>query len=145
MSQINAANLFKILEQSDEFHIEDAKIGFALELKRAMEREKISKSELAERLSVSRPMVTKLLRGNANVTIETMVKAARRLRGNIFISIVREECSARLFEIVRSEMARPHPSHKVNLSKPLVEKAWDYASNDVQYGASVNETKPVAA
>jgi transcriptional regulator with XRE-family HTH domain len=141
MASINAAEFFRSLEDSDEFHFESAKLEFAMELKRAMEREGLNNAQLAERLGVSRPMVTKLLRGDANVTIETMVKAARRLGGKLFIRLVRDGSSARFFEVARSAMARPHyVGHLPAAAKHEAQQgAWYCAANDE------NENQSLAA
>lgn len=95
MNNIDAVAFFKEIESSDEFHYESAKLEFALKLKRAMERENLKNAQLVERLGVSRSTVSKLLRGDANVTIETMVKGCRALGGRLFIKIACESYSAR--------------------------------------------------
>lgn len=84
------ARAFANLKSTDSFRIELAKQEFALEIRRAMLREDISNAALADRLGVSRPTVTKLLRGDANVTIEAMVKAALAVSGQLLLRIVRE-------------------------------------------------------
>lgn len=145
MSHVNAARFFRDLENSEEFHIESAKLEFALELKRVMDRDKITNADLAERLKVSRPMVTKLLRGDANVTIETMVKAVRALSGKLFVRIVREGCSGRLIELVQHEMSRPHEVPRVVRPHLIVHDGWASPANDLHYKEYVNEAEPLAA
>jgi transcriptional regulator with XRE-family HTH domain len=73
----------------------DAKLVFAVQLKKAMDREGVNASELAKRLGVSRPMVSKLLSGEANVTIETMVKAAYHLSSRLYLNLADEQASAK--------------------------------------------------
>ena len=68
--------------------IEGAKIDVALGLVRLMERNKVSRKELAQRLRVSLPMVTKILRGDTNLTIETIVRAARAAGGRLHIELL---------------------------------------------------------
>lgn len=133
MNKVNAAEFFRNLEESDEFHVESAKLEFALELKRLMERENLSNSELAERLGVSRPMISKLLRGDANLTIETMVRSARKVGGSLFIRIVRDGVSARLFELARcGEQLRHHEGATAVLRdrRQAALNSWNYAAND---------------
>lgn len=141
MANVSAAEFFRTLESTDEYHFESAKLEFALELKRAMEREGLNNAQLADRLEVSRPMVTKLLRGDANVTIETMVKVARRLGGKLFIRLVRDGSSARFFEVARNAMARPHyVGHLPPTAKPEAQQGtWYCAANDE------DETQSIAA
>jgi transcriptional regulator with XRE-family HTH domain len=71
--------------------IEGAKIDFALELNKLMERKEISRSDLASRLGVSLPMITKILRGDTNLTIETMVRATRAAKGRLRVEVVPED------------------------------------------------------
>lgn len=76
-----------------DFQLVHAKLAFAVQLKKAMDREGVTPSELAKRLEVSRPMVSKLLSGEANVTIDTMVKAAYRLRSRLYLNLANEHAS----------------------------------------------------
>lgn len=133
---------FADLKATDAFKVELAKQEFALEIRRAMTRKDVSNTVLAERLGVSKPMVTKLLRGDANVTIETMVKAAIAVGGQLFLKILREGSSARFFEVaqaishkqmdaVRPVAAMKHASHA---------SVWDFAANEED-----NENEPLAA
>lgn len=105
----NATNkLFKDLRESVEYDVEVAKLDFALELKRHMDEKELKNVDLANLLEVSKPMITKLLRGDSNVTIETMVKASRAVNGKLFLKIVRDNCTARVFEsvIAKAEVAK---------------------------------------
>lgn len=101
-SMNRVADFFQELESSDEFHNEGAKLEFALELKRMMEETATKRADLAMRLKVSRPMISKLLRGDANVTIETMVKACRAVGGKLFLKIAREGCDSRYMEVAKT-------------------------------------------
>jgi len=83
------------LNQSLDFQQVDAKLVFAVQLKKAMDREGVNASELAKRLGVSRPMVSKLLSGETNVTIDTMVRAAHHLRSRLYLNLADEQASAK--------------------------------------------------
>lgn len=83
------------LNQSLDFQQVDAKLVFAVQLKKAMDREGVNASELAKRLGVSKPMVSKLLSGETNVTIDTMVKAAHHLRSRLYLNLADEQASAK--------------------------------------------------
>ncbi|MDQ3133801.1 MAG: helix-turn-helix transcriptional regulator [Acidobacteriota bacterium] len=72
------ANLFKRFEQSDAYHIDGAKLEISEQIYLAMEQQGVSNAELARRLSKSRAYITKVLQGNVNFTIESLVKIARR-------------------------------------------------------------------
>lgn len=101
MGVSRADQVFDEIRRGLGYHVEAAKLDFALELKRAMDREKVTHAELAERLGVSRPMVSKLLGGDANVTIETMVKATRCLNSTLHLKMVRPQCTAHFFEVLQ--------------------------------------------
>lgn len=89
-------------EASSALAVEEAKLDFAIALSRLMERGGLSRSDLATRLDVSLPMVTKILRGDANLTIETMVKATRAAAGVLHINIAPEGIQGRWLEVVRN-------------------------------------------
>ena len=94
---------FEDVENSIDYKVEGAKIDFSLELQRFMEQSGMKKVDLAARLGVSRPMITKLLRGDSNVTIETMVRACDAVGGKFFVKIVRQTCTPRMLEVVKSD------------------------------------------
>ncbi len=75
-------------EEDVDYQIEDAKIAYAVALQRLMDEKGVKKSELAKLLGSSAAYVTKVLRGDANFTIETMVKLAHVLGGRYCHDIV---------------------------------------------------------
>lgn len=58
------------------FKVEHNKNGFAIELECFMRRKNIKRVDLAERAGFTPAYVTKVLRGDANFTIESMTKLA---------------------------------------------------------------------
>lgn len=73
------SNLFKRLKQSDTYHIDAAKLEISEQIYLAMEQQGVSNAELARRLGKSRAYITKVLQGNVNFTIESLVKIAHAL------------------------------------------------------------------
>jgi transcriptional regulator with XRE-family HTH domain len=67
------------LKERDSFHIDGAKVELAEQIYIAMEDSGVSEAELSRRLGVSRSYVNKVLKGTANLTIESVVKIARAL------------------------------------------------------------------
>ena len=63
------------------------KTDFAVELWRRMEDLGISKGRLAESLGKSAPWVTKVLSGDSNFTIETMIELAEAVDGKLHLHI----------------------------------------------------------
>jgi transcriptional regulator with XRE-family HTH domain len=62
-------------------------VQFTEELCRLMEEQKVSRAELARRIGSSRAYITKLLGGNANFTLMTMVKLAMAFNGAVYVHI----------------------------------------------------------
>jgi len=59
-----------------EFRAEGVIYDFTEKIVARMEELKINRSDLADRLGVSKPFITKLLNGNPNLTIKTMMSIA---------------------------------------------------------------------
>lgn len=68
------------------------------EINRIMCKEGLSKAELADKMGVSRPYVTKLLRG-ANVSLQTLSKVASALGYKTCISMVPKDWEAKVFAV----------------------------------------------
>lgn len=75
--------LYQEAEQAEEFWVAGAILELTEEVVRRMEEQSVSRSELARRLGTSPAYVTKLLRGNANLTLATMVRLARALESEL--------------------------------------------------------------
>jgi transcriptional regulator with XRE-family HTH domain len=134
-------SLQTLMQQADNagvLAVEGAKLDFALGLARLLERASLSRSDLASRLGVSLPMVTKILRGDTNLTIETMVKAARAAQGMVHINLAAEGSQCRWFEVLNSERRR-HPATPATHVRPQTSKMnlWNLANTD--------ETESIAA
>lgn len=63
-------------KQRVSYWIIAAKSDFATTIWREMQRQGIGKKQLAEKMGVSPSMMTRIMKGDHNVTIETMAKAA---------------------------------------------------------------------
>lgn len=114
--------------ESADLDVEAAKIDFALALGRLLEHSGISKADLAKRLGVSKPMVTRILRGDSNLTIETMVRAARAAHGCLHLHVAPEGQSVRWLEIFRSHVPRSNgPRYQ---EQAVGTHLWHNAAND---------------
>ena len=67
---------YKELLEDVEYHIEGLKAEFAEEVSKYLEEEGITRAELARRMGTSPAWITKMLRTNWNMTMETMAKLA---------------------------------------------------------------------
>lgn len=63
-------------KQNAAYWTEDLLLTTAERLRDVMEKERISRSELARRLNVSPAYITKVLRGHANMSLETLARLA---------------------------------------------------------------------
>jgi plasmid maintenance system antidote protein VapI len=70
---------------------------------RLMEEKQISRADLARRLGTSRAYVTKLLDGNANFTLATMVKLAMALDGALHLHIADRRAATRWYDEMPAE------------------------------------------
>jgi transcriptional regulator with XRE-family HTH domain len=79
-------SLINRITDSEAYDTEAARNEISDQIHAVMEREGVSKAELARRLGKSRAYVTKLLQGNNNFTIDSAVRVARAL-GYIYAPI----------------------------------------------------------
>jgi transcriptional regulator with XRE-family HTH domain len=68
--------LFDEAKKSPAYWVERAELEFTEELERRMEREGVSRAELARRIGCSPAYITKILRGSTNFTLESMARIA---------------------------------------------------------------------
>ncbi len=74
--------------QSDEYWVEQAKIDFATSLESRRRASLLSYKEVAARLKTSAAYISKVFRGDSNLTIESMVKLARATGGHLEVKVV---------------------------------------------------------
>lgn len=61
----------------DAYWVDKVSLEFTEDLCASMDRQGMTRADLARQIGVSRGYITKVLRGSGNVTLETMVKLAR--------------------------------------------------------------------
>lgn len=108
---------FARAEASPFYWHEFAVVQFTEDLWRLMEEKKVSRAELARRIGTSRAYITKLLGGNANFTLMTMVKLAMALDGALFVHIADRRADVRWHDEMPAE---PAASEEPSLDKPRV-------------------------
>ena len=81
-------------KERDSYWIERAKNSFALMVERVMKQKDVKKKDLAEKLGQSPANISKVLRGDANLTIETMTKLALALDAEVSIQLTPRMVSA---------------------------------------------------
>ena len=80
--------LFEEAERHEDYWVSGAILAFTEDLARVMERDGVSRAELARRLGSTPAYVTKILRGNVNFTLATMVRLARALGAELQVQLV---------------------------------------------------------
>lgn len=78
---------FEEAKASPDYWHEIPVVEFTEDLCRLMEEKQVSRAELARRIGTSRAYITKLLGGDANFTLMTMVKLAMALGGAVHVHI----------------------------------------------------------
>jgi transcriptional regulator with XRE-family HTH domain len=74
-------------EDDIEFLTEEKILDFTERIISEMDNKSISKSQLADSLGKTKPFITKLLKGNANMTLKTIVSIANALECNLFLDL----------------------------------------------------------
>lgn len=75
--------------------LEQAKLEFALSLEAQRRRQQLSYVDLAKRLGTSAAYVSKVFRGDSNVTIESMVKLSEAAGGRLEIRVAERQAVIR--------------------------------------------------
>lgn len=72
-------NFVQTIKRSESYDKEVVRAEISDQINRLMKLQKVNRAELASRLGKSRAYVTKILQGNANFTIDSLVQIARAL------------------------------------------------------------------
>jgi len=105
------AKLLEEAKKRDAYWVADAVYTFTEELHDLAEVNKVSRVELARRLGTSPAYITKVFRGNANFTIDTMVRLSRAVGGKLHLHVAPEEHKVHWFDVISSrKKATPPPS-----------------------------------
>jgi len=91
----NLRSFVENAKKEDFYWVEKLKLDFALELDRRRRVLNMTGTEFAKELGVSRAYVSKVFRGDANLTIESMVKIARAAGARVNLSMVDEHLPER--------------------------------------------------
>lgn len=99
---ISSIDWYKGIEDSDlEYVEENLKLDFAVAIEKAMMDREINKSDLASKIESSPAYITKVLRGDANVTIATMAKLSHALDYCVHIALARKDHNVKWFQIIQ--------------------------------------------
>jgi plasmid maintenance system antidote protein VapI len=120
---------YRRMFEEAEAHVDywiDGPIGeFTEDLARLMKEKDVNRAELARRMGTSRAYITKMLGGNANFTLATMVKLAMALDGAVHIHIADKRAITRWHDSVLEEM--PKAGKKARKSRRRTPKPQEEA------------------
>lgn len=92
--------LVNAAKETDKYWIESAKHDLAFGLHRQIRRSGLSNVELAARLNVKPPYISKVMRGDENLTIESMVKLVRAAGGRLHLQVADQADGVRWFSVI---------------------------------------------
>ena len=87
-----------------EFYTEEIILDFTEKIVTVMEEMGINRAELARKLGVSKAFITKLLNGNPNLTIKTMVSLAKTLDRDLNIDLGPEGFEVKRFYVAPTKV-----------------------------------------
>jgi len=100
MSELNAQLAWLTeAEKSPEYAAEHVKMDFAVGVERRMAQVGMSRADLARRLGTSAAAVTMALRGDANLTIDRMVRMAHALDATVHVHLAAKSCRVKWYEV----------------------------------------------
>ena len=82
------SELYERAEEHEDYWLAGAILEFTEAVVREMERQGISRTDLARRLGTTPAYVTKILRGKVNFTLATMMRLARALDSEMHVQLV---------------------------------------------------------
>lgn len=85
-------------KKTDVYWVESAKLDFAMKLEKQIRLADLSYATLAKKIGTSAAYISKIFRGDTNMTIETMVKLTRASGARLNIEIVNEAVAAQRWD-----------------------------------------------
>lgn len=129
MANSGFSALISKAKQRNSYWVGRAIHDFTEELHELMQQRAVSKAELARRIDCSPAYVSKVLRGDSNLTIDSMVKLVRAVDGQLCIHVTRQEDEVRWFDVIGPGRVKRKPlptndfevleSHSFTNSTPL--------------------------
>lgn len=128
--------IYNKIKETDVYHVEGAKLDFAIQLGRILDAIGMSRSDLAVKLGKTRSYVTKIMRGDANLTLASMVSLSKAVGGSLSVHIEHPVISVSpevpcLTSILLTTEASPHLMDQTdilfnNIDYQVGEKSGDY-------------------
>ena len=74
--------------KTDAYWAEHAKLEFSITLEQRRRAARLSYADIARKMGTSAAYITKVFRGDSNMTIETLVRLARACGGQLDIQVI---------------------------------------------------------
>lgn len=87
MSNKSFAALEARLAATPDFTAERVAVAFLVEINARMLAQGISNVELAQRMGTTRSYITRLFRGSANLSVQTMTRLAHAVGGSVRVQV----------------------------------------------------------
>lgn len=114
--------------KSDSYWVERAKLKFSVDLETKLRKAGMTYAALAQKLGTSASYITKVFRGDANMTIESMVKLARATDGQLEIRIIESVSATAKWDLSQTLPAPKLQTHTTGLSATII--TFPAANND---------------
>lgn len=124
--------------ETDDYWVEKAKTDFAVKLETSMRRAGCSKAELARRINKSAAYITKVLRGDTNCTIETMVSLLRAVGSHFEIVATAQVTTSDAVPQQPLESQEPAFTPKTTTIPPLYSLNFDEEINRAVRDSSIS-------
>lgn len=105
-------DIFKGLENDPEYLAECAIVEFTEDMAKRMDELGVSRSELARRLDTTPAYITKILRGNANFTLKSMVRIASALESEFKSHMQPKGVLSQWFDLFQRDMPVKKQQHE---------------------------------
>lgn len=111
-----ASNWVKNYRASFDYIADQVKQDFAVSIEKSVTNKKLNRTDLAELLGTSKSYVTKVLSGDANLTIETMAKIVHALDLKIRIDVYEENTHLKLAsKVIKGKFGQEKPVDAVSI------------------------------
>lgn len=127
MKKKSLDSLFESVKTKDTYWTSKAILEFTSDLYELMKQRDKTKADMARVLKTSQAYMTKVFKGEANFTIDSMVRLTRALGGKVHIHVVADNVDVRWLDVIKGEK-KPAVSWNTN----EFEKITSEGSSDVK-------------
>ena len=103
MKKKSLDSLFESVRTKDIYWTSKAILEFTSDLYQLMKQKNWNKADMARTLKTSQAYMTKVFKGEANFTIDSMVRLTRALGGKVHIHVVADNVDVRWFDVIKGE------------------------------------------